>query len=111
MSLASANVFGLVPALQAARAALRDTMNAFAGGVATARSRLLSGLVVLEVALALVLLIAAGLMTRSFAQLMRVSPGFEPQNLLAVQLYLPQPKYSTGACSHELEACATGELL
>jgi putative ABC transport system permease protein len=34
-------------------------------------------------------------MTRSFAQLMQVSPGFEPRNLLAVQIYLPQAKYKT----------------
>ena len=47
-------------------------------------------------ALALTLLVAAGLMMRSFAQLMRVSPGFEPRNLLAVQIYLPQAKYKTG---------------
>ena len=46
-------------------------------------------------ALALLLLVGAGLMTRSFAQLMRVSPGFEPSNLLAVQIYLPQAKYRT----------------
>jgi putative ABC transport system permease protein len=89
-------VFGLVPALQASRAGLRDTMNAFSGATRSSGGRLLSALVVIEVALALMLLVGAGLMTRSFAQLMRVSPGFEPGNLLAVQIYLPQTKYQTG---------------
>ena len=96
VSVLVALVFGLVPALQASRAGLRDTMNAFSGTTRSSGGRLLSALVVVEVALALMLLVGAGLMTRSFAQLMRVSPGFEPSNLLAVQIYLPQAKYRTG---------------
>src|SRR6185295_1015950 len=92
-SIAVAIVSGLVPALQASRTGLRDTTNAFTGTTASSGVRLLGALVVLEVALALVLLVGAGLMTRSFAELMRVSPGFEPRNLLAVQIYLPQAKY------------------
>src|SRR5262245_10495478 len=88
-------VFGVVPAVQASRAGLRDTINAFSGATRGTSARLLGVLVVVEVALALVLLVGAGLMTRSFAQLMRVSPGFEPANLLAVQVYLPQAKYKT----------------
>ena len=96
VSVLVALVFGLVPALQASRAGLRDTMNAFSGATRGSGGRLLSALVVVEVALALMLLVGAGLMTRSFAQLMRVSPGFEPSNLLAVQIYLPQAKYRTG---------------
>jgi putative ABC transport system permease protein len=96
ISIAVALVFGLVPAIQASRAGLRDTMSAFSGTTRHAGGRLLSALVVVEVALALMLLVGAGLMTRSFAQLMRVSPGFEPGNLLAVQVYLPQTKYRTG---------------
>jgi len=93
-SLLVALVFGLVPALQVSRAALRDTTNAFSGTTKRSHS-LLGALVVVEVALALMLLVGAGLMTRSFAQLMQVSPGFEPRNLLAVQIYLPQAKYKT----------------
>jgi putative ABC transport system permease protein len=89
-------VFGVVPALQASRAGLRDTINTFSGATRGTSARLLGALVVVEVALALMLLVGAGLMTRSFAQLMRVSPGFEPANLLAVQIYLPQAKYKTG---------------
>src|SRR4051812_40099499 len=96
LSIGVALIFGLIPAIHASRAALRDTLNAFSGTTRSSGGRLLDALVVVEVALALMLLIGAGLMTRSFAQLMRVSPGFEPGNLLAVQLYLPQSKYKTG---------------
>src|SRR4051794_29840513 len=96
ISIGVALVFGLIPAIQASRAGLRDTMNAFSGTTRHSGGRLLSALVVVEVALALMLLVGAGLMTRSFAQLMRVAPGFEPGNLLAVQVYLPQSKYRTG---------------
>jgi putative ABC transport system permease protein len=96
VSIVVALVVALVPALQAAHSGLSDTMRAFSGSTARSGSRMLGGLVVAEVALALLLLVSAGLMTRSFAQLMRVSPGFEPNNLLAVQIYLPQAKYKTG---------------
>src|SRR5580765_4950054 len=96
VSVVVALVFGLLPAIHASRAGLRDTMNAFSGTTRHSGGRLLSALVVVEVALALMLLVGAGLMTRSFAQLMRVAPGFEPDNLLAVQIYLPQSKYRTG---------------
>jgi putative ABC transport system permease protein len=94
-SVVVAIVSALVPALQASRTGLRDTTNAFTGTTSSSGVRLLGALVVVEVALALVLLVGAGLMTRSFAELMRVSPGFEPRNLLAVQIYLPQAKYKT----------------
>lgn len=94
VSVLVALICGLVPALQASRSGLRDTMNAFSGATnKSSGTRLLGALIVIEVALALMLLVAAGLMTRSFAQLMRVSPGFEPNNLLAVQIYLPQTTY------------------
>jgi putative ABC transport system permease protein len=96
ISIGVALIFGLVPAIQASRAGLRDTMSAFSGTARHSGGPVLGALVVVEVALALVLLVGAGLMTRSFAQLMRVAPGFEPGNLLAVQIYLPQSKYRTG---------------
>ena len=96
VSAFTALIFGLGPALHAAHAGLRDTMHTFGGATRPAGQRLLSALVIVEVALALLLLVAAGLMMRSFATLMRVSPGFEPRNLLAVQVYLPQTKYKDG---------------
>jgi len=94
-SVVVAVVSGLLPALHASRTGLRDTASAFASTTGGSGVRLLGALVVAEVALALMLLVGAGLMTRSFAELMRVSPGFEPRNLLAVQVYLPQAKYKT----------------
>src|SRR5262249_33109403 len=102
----TALVFGVVPALQASRAGLRDTANAFATTATSARTRILNGVVILEVALALLLLVGAGLMTRSFARLMRVSPGFGPRNLLAVRIYLPQPKYRDGVDRTRFDADA-----
>jgi putative ABC transport system permease protein len=95
-SIGASIVFGVLPALHASRAGLRDTVNAFSGVAGGSRHRLLGAFVVVEVALALVLLAGAGLMARSFMRLMHVSPGFEPRNLLAVQLYLPQTKYREG---------------
>jgi predicted permease len=85
--------FGLLPALHATRLDLQSVLkesgkSATAG---TARSRLRSGLVVAEVALALMLLAGAGLLLRSFERLVRVEPGFEPEGLLTLQIWLPVP--------------------
>jgi putative ABC transport system permease protein len=84
--------FGIVPALQSSRPdlqnVLKDSGNASPGAQ---RSRLRGALVVLEVALALVLLAGAGLLLRSFERLARVEPGFTPDGLLTLQLWLPWP--------------------
>lgn len=94
LSLLVALTFGLLPALQASRPGLRATIGETSGTTGSiSTQRLLGVLVVVEVALALVLLIGAGLMARSFAELIRVNPGFEPNNLIAAQIYLPTTKY------------------
>ncbi len=81
-------LFGLAPAWQSTKpdltTALKETGGAVAGGLH--RSRLRNGLVVVEVALSLMLLVAVGLMLRSFAQLTRVNRGFEPEHLLTAKL-------------------------
>lgn len=85
-SLAAAVIFGLVPALRASRP---DLMNALRGSrsPSLAGGRLLRNLVVVaEVALSFVLLIGSGLMVRSFLELQRINPGFDPRGLLTFQV-------------------------
>ncbi len=81
VSIAVALVFGIVPALHASRNDLRSDLSESAGTTSSPYARhVLGGLVVIEVALALVLLVGAGLMTRSFSKLLQVDPGFESSN-------------------------------
>jgi putative ABC transport system permease protein len=82
---------GLVPAVRLARHSLRSLMNEEGRGVASGRAerRLLGGLVVAEIALAVVLMIGAGLLMRSYANLTAVNPGFNPDRLLTFFMYVP----------------------
>ena len=93
IALATAVVFGILPALQvdAPAEALKEAGRTGTGGVR--RARLRSALVIVEVALALVLLIGAGLLVRSFVRLQRVDPGFEPKGVITADLWLPATKY------------------
>jgi predicted permease len=95
VSVLTAIVFGLVPALQAARASLRDAMQQESRTSVGGRARLTrDALVVLQVAAALVLLAGAGLMLRTMANLRSIELGFRPDHLLTLRTTLPQPKYS-----------------
>jgi putative ABC transport system permease protein len=95
VSLLTGIVFGLVPALSATlfgvSARLKEDARTTAGGASGHRLR--KFLVVSEIALALVLLISAGLMIRSFALLHRIDPGFRADNLLTMRLQLPEARY------------------
>ena len=94
IAIGVALAFGLFPALHASKQDLRENMQESSGGTASPYARrLLSALVVVEVALALVLLVGAGLMTRSFSKLLQVSPGFDSTNLVAARVLLPTTKY------------------
>jgi putative ABC transport system permease protein len=86
-------VFGAAPAFQAARTELNEVLKDGGRGVIGSRHRLRQGLVVLEVALSLVLLVGAGLMIRSFERLYHVSPGFNPDDVLTAKINLPRSKY------------------
>jgi len=85
--------FGLVPALRASSPQLRDSLGENAKGGSLSSRRALSVIVAAEVALALMLLIVAGLTIRSFYELMQVDPGFRPDHVSATQIYLPRAKY------------------
>lgn len=91
-SAATAVCFGLIPALRAASLDLNRTLRA-TGSPSPAQVRLRSTLMIGEMALALVLLIGAGLMIRSFAALQQVRPGFDPDGLLTFRIALPFSKY------------------
>jgi putative ABC transport system permease protein len=99
--LASAFVgvlFGIVPALQGARAEVVDALKD-GGRTGTSRTGAQRALVVAEVALALVLLIGAGLMLTSFSRLRAVDVGFNVSNLVVVFVPLPQARYDNAAQS------------
>ncbi len=89
VSICTGIIFGLVPALGASRPDLNETLKE--GGRTSAsvrRNRTRAAFVIAEVAICLVLLIAAGLMARSFITLMNVSPGFNPDGVLTMGVAL-----------------------
>jgi predicted permease len=91
-TLGAGLLFGLAPAWQSCRVDPYDALKSGGRTGSAARQRLRSGLVVAEAALALVLLVMAGLFLRSFARLEAVNPGFEPQGVMTASYSLP-PEY------------------
>ncbi len=91
-------VFGLAPALRAARPDLvSELTEAARGSGGRQRRRLGAALIVSEIALALVLLVSAGLLLRSFAAVTRVDPGFDTEHVTAVRIALPGGRYGSPA--------------
>jgi putative ABC transport system permease protein len=98
LSAATGIAFSVIPALQMARPSLTDALRLVGRGSLGAGQRLMpDGLVVLQVAAALVLLVSAGLMVRTLINLRAIDVGFTPDHLLTVRTTLPQRKYSDAA--------------
>ena len=97
LSVAASLIFGLAPALFAADSDLQVTLREGSGrsNQSRGRQRARNFLAVTEIALAMILLVAAGLLVRSFLTLTAVSPGFDVLHVLKTDVSLPQFEYST----------------
>ncbi|NKB90371.1 MAG: FtsX-like permease family protein [Acidobacteria bacterium] len=103
IALVTALVFGLAPAFQASRISINDALRAGGGrGVAGGGNRWRRGLVVVEVALCVVLLVAAGLLLRTFLHLQGLEPGFDPDGIVTVSVSLQDARYETRQSAEQL---------
>jgi predicted permease len=116
VSAASGILFGLIPALRVARADVNDGLKDAGRGTAAGSALWARGnntrrlLVAAELALAVVLLVAAGLLIRSFVQLQRVSPGFNPHQVLTFELTANGRRYTDSAMVAEMYRDLTDRL-
>jgi predicted permease len=101
----TAVVFGLVPALQPRRANVAGALASGGGGTRASaglpQRRLLDSLVVIEIALALVLLAGSGLLARAYVNIRDTDPGFRPEGVTTFSLSLPRAKYSSAVVQHQ----------
>src|SRR6266498_345756 len=97
VSVATGLVFGIVPALHSSKSQLTESLKegARGSGEGARRNRIRGVLVVAELAIAVILLVGAGLLIQSLWRLRQVSPGFNSQNVLTFSVSLPDVKYPT----------------
>lgn len=111
-AVATGIVIGLIPALASGKPELTEALKEGGRGSTSGirRNRLRNSLVIAEVALALVLLVGAGLLLKSFVRLQNVHPGFEPKNVLTMEVSLPLLKYPRGKPVADFYAEATRRI-
>jgi putative ABC transport system permease protein len=95
VSLITAVLFGVAPAFTGTRVSLSDTLKegSRSGAVGVGRQHFRRVLVIAEIALSLVLVCGAGLLTQTMARLLRQNPGFRPDHLLIAHMYVPPARY------------------
>jgi putative ABC transport system permease protein len=93
-------IFGLAPALIFSKRNVNEFLQEGSRGTTSGGSRLRQGLVILEVALALVVLTGAGLMIQSMSRLLNIAPGFDPHNVITLNISLPQENTYVGPPGH-----------
>jgi putative ABC transport system permease protein len=108
-AVATGIVIGLIPALASGKPELTEALKEGGRGSTSGvrRNRLRNALVIAEVAMALVLLVGASLLMKSFVRLQNVHPGFEPKNVLTMEVALPLLKYPRGKPVADFYAEAT----
>jgi predicted permease len=117
VSVLTALLFGTLPAMQSSKGDVNEALKEGARGASGSRGWLRSTLVVVEFALAVVLLVGAALLVRSFWRVQRVDLGFDPKNVLTAKLWLPQPndpnqgRYSHRTTGHQTRVTAYEEIL
>jgi putative ABC transport system permease protein len=94
ISALTGGLFGLIPALQVSKPNLNETLKEGGRTAATMRSGVRSALVIIEVAMALVLLVGAGLLIRSLLAVRNIAPGVNPQNAITMQIPLSSATYN-----------------
>ena len=99
LTFACAVIFGLAPALKSSRADLQEILKDGGRGASGTRHRMQKVFVAAQVALALMLLIGAGLMLRSLSALWRVDPGFNPSHAITFSLSMPSSATTTPAAT------------
>ncbi|HEY4011647.1 MAG TPA: ABC transporter permease, partial [Acidobacteriaceae bacterium] len=104
LALLTTVFFGLAPAISGTRIDLRTALQSAAMRVTQAREQRLlrHSLLIIEVALAVVLLASAGLLVRSFVNVMRYDSGFDPSDTLTGTTLLSSPRYTSVAANHQL---------
>jgi putative ABC transport system permease protein len=112
VSLLTSLIFGLVPSMTASKFSLTGMLKEGGRGVVTGSSghRARRALVIAEVALAFVVIIGAGLLLRSFVRLQSVNPGFDPNNLTTLLVWMSEKKYLEAATSRDFIGKLTDRL-